>query len=344
MHELRWTLLILGVLFIVVLAWWERRKRRQASGDRSELQGHGDYPADQRSVSWDLDEPVGSTRGGRESGGAPRVYREPTLTLPEVRTREPMPPQELPVVEITDDLRVDPDEPGLPVLEPVFPTPTGRDSKPRAADERDGADHTEEPAGPEARGEPSSAEQAFNEDVFGEEADDSSGVAASEAEPTPAEADSAAAEHGSALAEPIVEWPPDAQRKIIALRLVSPPTDRFPGRTVRQALAAEGFVLGKYAIFHKADEDRRAYLSAASLTKPGTFDLETMDSQRYGGLSLFAVLPGPKAPPETFDELLAAARNLNERLQGALQDEKGGPLTPTRIAAVRDSLTAEASS
>jgi cell division protein ZipA len=113
---------------------------------------------------------------------------------------------------------------------------------------------------------------------------------------------------------------------------------------VRQALAAEGFVLGRYAIFHKAGEDRRAYLSAASLTKPGTFDLETMDSQRYGGLSLFAVLPGPKAPPETFDELLAAARNLNERLQGALQDEKGGPLTPTRIAAVRDSLLAEASS
>jgi cell division protein ZipA len=141
-------------------------------------------------------------------------------------------------------------------------------------------------------------------------------------------------------AEPIVDWPPDETRRIVALRLVAPAPERFAGRAVRQALAAEGFVLGKFSIFHKPDEERRAVLSAACLTMPGTFDLETMDSQRYGGLSLFAVLPGPKPPPEAFDDLLATARTLNERLQGALQDEQGGPLTPTRIASLRDSLTA----
>jgi len=27
MPELRWTLLIIGVLFVVILAWWERRRR-----------------------------------------------------------------------------------------------------------------------------------------------------------------------------------------------------------------------------------------------------------------------------------------------------------------------------
>ena len=32
MSALRWTLLILGVLFIAVLAWWERRRPRQVSG------------------------------------------------------------------------------------------------------------------------------------------------------------------------------------------------------------------------------------------------------------------------------------------------------------------------
>jgi len=39
---------------------------------------------------------------------------------------------------------------------------------------------------------------------------------------------------------------------------------------------------------------------------------------------------------------LSTARNLNERLQGALQDERGGPLTPTRIATLRESLGADA--
>src|SRR6202030_4213975 len=32
MSALRWTLLILGVLSIAVLAWWERRRPRQARG------------------------------------------------------------------------------------------------------------------------------------------------------------------------------------------------------------------------------------------------------------------------------------------------------------------------
>ena len=145
-------------------------------------------------------------------------------------------------------------------------------------------------------------------------------------------------------AEPIVEWPPDDQRRVVALRLVAPPPDRLAGRALRLALASEGFVLGKFQIFHKPDDQGRAVLSAANLSKPGTFDIATMDVQRFGGLSLFVVLPGPKPPLKAFDELLSTARNLNERLQGALQDERGGPLTPTRIATLRESLGADATS
>ncbi|HUK02084.1 MAG TPA: cell division protein ZipA C-terminal FtsZ-binding domain-containing protein [Steroidobacteraceae bacterium] len=137
--------------------------------------------------------------------------------------------------------------------------------------------------------------------------------------------------------EPIVEWPEEAMRRVLALRLVAP-GERFAGRAVRQALAAEGFILGKHAIFHRCAADGRAVVSAANLNKPGTFDREDIDTQLFGGLNLFAVLPGPLPPTRAFDELLAAARNLNERLQGALQDERGEPLTPVRSAALRDSL------
>jgi FtsZ-interacting cell division protein ZipA len=55
-------------------------------------------------------------------------------------------------------------------------------------------------------------------------------------------------------------------------------------------------------------------------------------------------LPGPKSPQKAFEDLLLTARMLNERLEGALQDDKGGPLTPMRIQALRDSLGAEAKS
>jgi cell division protein ZipA len=143
---------------------------------------------------------------------------------------------------------------------------------------------------------------------------------------------------------PVVDWPPEDQRTLVSLRLVARPPERFRGSLVRQALAAEGFVLGELDIFHKPDSQNRSVLSAASLTKPGTFDLETMDIQRYVGLNLFAVLPGPRTAQKAFEDLLQTARTLNERLEGALQDERGGPLTPTRIQALRDALGAEAKS
>jgi len=206
-----------------------------------------------------------------------------------------------------------------------------------------------------------SDEQEFNEAVFGEaglgpgndtvseiEAEAAEAPAAPAVEPEmpapPPAAPRFTAADVTPVTEPIVEWPTDEQRRVVALRLVAPPPERLAGRALRLALASEGFVLGKFQIFHKPDSTGRAVLSAANLSKPGTFDPETMDVQRFGGLSLFAVLPGPKPPLKAFEDLLATARSLNERLQGALQDERGGPLTPTRIATIRESLGTEATS
>jgi cell division protein ZipA len=140
--------------------------------------------------------------------------------------------------------------------------------------------------------------------------------------------------------EPIVDWPPEGERRVVSLRLVAHPNERFAGRNVRQALAAAGFVNGKLSIFHKAGPDGRALVSAASLTKPGTFDPELMDTQRFSGLNLFSVLPGPLPAPAAFDELLASARSLNERLAGLLTDASGEPLTQSRVATLRDELSA----
>jgi FtsZ-interacting cell division protein ZipA len=81
-------------------------------------------------------------------------------------------------------------------------------------------------------------------------------------------------------------------------------------------------------------------ISAAALAQPGTFDPSIMDSQRFSGLNLFAVLPGPKPERETFDELVHAARQLAERLDGIMADQHGDELTPQRVARLRQSLDA----
>ena len=328
MSQLRWALLIVGVVFIVILAWWERRRPRQASG------------AFERASA-------------RESAAnlPPRRVREPPLTLPEMRTRESLVARELPVVAAARE------EPSLPVIAPAH----SRADPSAAADEPGSGGEAHATVDLSATDEMRALEELDGLDGLhgqGLHEQDSQAGTPPVAAAAPAAALEAVVTAADPVAEPaqemlpelpadaplMVDWPPEHERRVLALRLVARQRERFAGRSLRQALAAEGFLLGQFDIFHKPDEERRAMLSAASLTRPGTFDMETMDSQHYGGLSLFAVLPGPKSPPQAFDELVSAARNLNERLHGVLQDEQGTPLTPARVAQLREQLRAGARS
>ena len=271
MPELRWTLLIVGVVFLAALAWRELRRPRLAPRE-------------------DLNEPALPPAHVAKEAPAADERREPALNLPEIHVTDGV--HEVPVVEIADDSMI-----GLRI---------------------DGSPETAEPV------------------VLAEEAE---AIVPSEPESQADSSESATAPvvATAEMPDPVVEWPEETSRRIVAIRIVAP-MDRFPGHAVRQALAAEGFVLGKFSIFHRAGPDGRALMSVASLTKPGTFDRDSIDLQRFGGLNLFTVLPGSLAPGTAFEELLGAARSLNDRLQGALQDERGEPLTPVRVASIRDAL------
>ncbi|MBS0379053.1 MAG: hypothetical protein JSS29_11255 [Proteobacteria bacterium] len=301
--QLRWILLIVGSLFVVALALWERRRPRQAN-------------------------PHSADRAGMRLDSAPRARQEPRLTLPEVSLhpaeRHALPRIDLPADENCEtESRAATDE--VPVLDPA-PVESEVDFEPADDD-----DEPREAPQPAVKAAPAPAVATAPQ-----ESPDYVPRGPSPAPPlTPAATDTGGLR---------VEWPPDAERRIVAVRLVAPQPQRFAGRSLRQALAAEGFVLGRFDIFHKPDEAQRAVLSAASLNRPGTFDTQTMDTLQFGGLSLFAVLPGPRSPSQAFDELVFTARNLNERLQGVLQDEEGGPLTPARIATLRERLSGGAAS
>jgi len=332
MSELRWALLIIGVVFIVALAWWERRRPRQASG--------------------------GLERARSREGGAdapPRLVREPPLTLPEVRVREPVVAKELPVVA----MRREPEPEQTQEAEQRQQAEQRQEAEQLQAAERPPLEsaalaHPTEAAEPPRQLAPDASPDEDTMDdllaiVPADEipADERATFDDDDSEPVAAPVAPVLREllpELPSVAPLRVEWPAEHERRILALRLVAPQRERFAGRSLRQALAAEGFLLGQFAIFHKPDDEQRAVLSAASLTRPGTFDMETMDSQHYGGLSLFAVLPGPMPPPQAFDELVFAARNLNDRLHGELQDEQGTPLTPARIAQLREQLRAGARS
>lgn len=338
--KLRWTLLILGGVFILALALWELLRPRQARGanrreatqeawvceplDHDAANGTGEPgPAavDDRS-----DDPTEQPRSDGEGVRAGSVPGEEFATVPtaeghsrgDVSTGEPSNDGIGP--DFPGGLRADPAEPwiGEPGLaeaaSPASGPRAGRDSRRVVISSNPDESPTSEL--------PVLAEAAV--DV-----------------PAPQALEETVAIEGLASAEPIVRWPPESLRQIVALRLVAPP-ERFPGRAVRLALGAEGFLPGKFDIFHKPDRGHRAVVSAASLTRPGTFDLDTMDSQRIPGLSLFVVLPGPHPGEQAFDELVDVAQNLCERLQGELQDAQGEVLTEESIRMLRAALPASA--
>lgn len=131
---------------------------------------------------------------------------------------------------------------------------------------------------------------------------------------------------------------PPRHQRIISIRVLAREQQRVEGRDLKAALSAEGLEFGRYSIFHRAADGPRPLYSVASLVEPGSFDLSTMESMRYPGVSLFAVFPGPLPAPQCFDEMLASARRIADRLGATLQDDSGSSLTGQRVLSLREDL------
>jgi FtsZ-interacting cell division protein ZipA len=334
MSELRWILLVVGVLFLIGLTAWESRRSRLAR-------------AAARERARALTDTIPFEHAGA-SGAASADHTAATEAVPawlERRGAGAGPALgELPDAGLGD-----------------FPLDAADSEEPAIRAERRGAARVGElPSVPlaardaalsagelelQASSAPSTETEAVAADAAADtqasEASDTAAAAAAgaadAAEPLPtAEPPPAAEPLPDVSGQPVtVEWPPEEQRRIVSVRIVASSEQRLSGRATRQALAACGFVHGRYRIFHQPDAEGHALLSCASLNKPGVFDPSSMDYQRYTGLSLFTVLPGPLAPPEAVERLLLTALDLSERLHARLQDDAGQTLDEIRIAELR---------
>jgi cell division protein ZipA len=141
--------------------------------------------------------------------------------------------------------------------------------------------------------------------------------------------------------EPTIDEAPESKsQKIVAVRIMARPGERFDGAELLDGLRAEGLEFGRYDIFHRLDPAGRPVFSVASLVEPGTFDPQGMTGAAYPGIAIFAVLPGPVSARQAFEELLATAHALSGRLDGNLQDDRGASLTMQRITALHEELRA----
>jgi FtsZ-interacting cell division protein ZipA len=129
--------------------------------------------------------------------------------------------------------------------------------------------------------------------------------------------------------------PAAEMKRIVTLRISALKDAPWNGVDLMTALEDHGLAHGRYQVFHRKHADGRTMFCAASLVEPGSFDLALMPRQEFRGVSLFAILPGPLPPAQTFDAMLGAAEELALALNGVVQDAAGQPLTPERTAALR---------
>lgn len=303
MPELRIILLVVGVLFIAAIAgfeWWRARGRRPAAAVAS----RGGARADERGSS--RAEERDNARDDDDPRGLdrPAARREERASSRREERDEPRAElRSLPEINVVREAQIEvPDE--LPVIELASTSDSGTRR---------------------ALGISISREVAVDGPYVGQD-DEISEVRVLDPP------------KGGEPPKLTLAWPSEAERRIVTLRVTPRTEPRFQGRALRQSFAGCGFWHGPMDIYHLPDEQGRVLLSAAALAQPGTFDPSIMDSQRFSGVNLFAVLPGPLPERQAFEELVHAARQLAERLDGLVTDQHGEELTAARITRLRQSL------
>jgi cell division protein ZipA len=344
MGALRWILLLAGLVFLAALAAWESRRPRQARRDAPGRSERSDPEMGTMGASGSATAASAGAMGDRGSSiaeeppsAAGRIYTGASLGgsggSGGGRTRAELPP------------RID-----LPPLDVDEPAAAAGDIGRRIAGSMIVVDEPISAHGPGPSAEQGDAEPYY---VYAR-AEPAGGASASGHSlradyPLPGEhalpgEQALTGERslpgdlplpGELPRSPVVDWPPESERHILSVRVAALGHERLSGRVVRLALGACGFEHGRFGIFHQPGADGRALLSAANLSKPGIFDLPNMDFQRFSGLSLFAVLPGPLPPAAALDHLLDTAQDLAERLRARLQDEQGLTLGATQLESLR---------
>jgi cell division protein ZipA len=130
-----------------------------------------------------------------------------------------------------------------------------------------------------------------------------------------------------------------APERIIALRLI-PRVEELDSARAVASLATAGLEHGRYGIFHRqaTTYGGEPVFSVASLTEPGSFDLQNLEGTTIAGLSFFMVLPGVGDPVARFDAMVETARALAVDLESELHDERGSSWSVQRERYVREEL------
>ena len=126
----------------------------------------------------------------------------------------------------------------------------------------------------------------------------------------------------------------------LAFTVMAQPDKLMDGLEIQRVLEQLDMQFGEMQLFHRylVSSQKQILFSVANVIEPGTLVPDQFDLLQTPGLLLFANLPGPLNGLLLFDEILDAANQLAEQLDGVICNEQREPMTQKDIEAVRSKI------
>jgi len=127
---------------------------------------------------------------------------------------------------------------------------------------------------------------------------------------------------------------PEQPDMIVSFTVIAKSEHGFNGEKLLHCMLSRGLRFGDMDIFHRhkhTSGEGPVQFSLANALKPGTFNLDDMNSFKTRAVTLFMMLPGPREPSNAFSLMLDTARHLASELDGQLLDDHKSVLTQQTI-------------
>ena len=117
--------------------------------------------------------------------------------------------------------------------------------------------------------------------------------------------------------------------------------ESFNGEKLLHCMLSRGLRFGDMDIFHRhkhTSGEGPIQFSLANALKPGTFNLDDMNSFKTRAVTLFMILPGPKEPLKAYELMLETAQHLATELDGQLLDDTKSALTQQTVQHFKEQI------
>lgn len=141
--------------------------------------------------------------------------------------------------------------------------------------------------------------------------------------------------------EPALEPEAFGDEKIIVLTVMAPEGVQYAGDALADVAQSCGLKLTDQGVFRRGvdtDTGTVAAYTVANILEPGTFDQAKLTEQMTPGVVMIMQLPGPFDGSSTFEQMLATARTIVDRLGGELLDGRRCNLSAQSIEHIREEL------